>query len=125
VSLLDDAVAQARCSGEDVVGVEARRDDLGAHELDVDTFGQALLGDQQRTRHLPSGHQAAGEQQIRDRAGEHRIRVGPGVGKDEVDHVEESGARRLQAPGDCGRGFAALFHQLGLGGFDPARDVPS
>mmetsp|Transcript_42313 Transcript_42313/g.99245 ORF Transcript_42313/g.99245 Transcript_42313/m.99245 type:complete len:666 (-) Transcript_42313:1086-3083(-) len=121
VGAVNDRCAQRGRAGQDVLGVEARRRDLGAHEVLVSLQG-VFRGDQ-RAGELPASHQVARQHQVGHRAGVGGVRLDLGRAGDEVHHREEvlaRGAQRLQHR--AGGGTVALG-ELAFGHFDLAGDA--
>ncbi len=91
-----------------MVGKEARRADLGAVEGGIALPRiQALLRRQRRARHLPAAQHDAGQLQVRDAAGKHRLHVRLDIGHHILDHLLERRAALLQALRD-GREIGVL-----------------
>ena len=103
--------------GQDVVAIEARRGHLGLHELHILALGGLVLGHQQRTAHLPAGHQVAGQHQVGDAAGEHGVGAGLGLAGHEIHHLHIGFACGLQALGHQVEVIHDPYQDFGAGQF--------
>ena len=99
-----------------MVGVEARRGDLGLQERRVPAFREPELRGEQRARHLPPAH---------EHAGEHQVRHGPGADfrgyvrearDDVVDDLLEGGTIHLLDLALWFMGPVASLHAVGRAG---------